>query len=65
MLKRSREDPSLVRLFQVRQGSEGSVVTPFEGFGPLFDDQEIARGLASESEDAVFEGLILRGLVDE
>jgi predicted ATPase len=65
MLRRSREDPTLVRLFQVRQGLEGTSVKPLDPKNPLFDDQEIARALASDSEDAVFEGLLMRGLLDE
>jgi predicted ATPase len=65
MLKRSREDSDLVRLFQVRQTPEGTSVVPFQAPGPLFDDPEIAQALASESEDAVFEGLVVRGLVDD
>jgi len=65
MLRRSREDPHLVRLFQVRQGPEGTTVQPFEPPGPLFDSRDIARALASDSEDAVFEGLVMRGLLDE
>lgn len=64
MLRRWRKDPGLVRLFQVRQRPEGSTVEPFEP-APLFDTKEIAQALASESEDAVFEGILMRGLLDE
>jgi predicted ATPase len=65
MLRRSRQDPDLIRLFQVWQEAGVTRVEPFEVPGTMFDDSEIARALASESEDAVFEGLVLRGLVDE
>jgi hypothetical protein len=65
MLRRSRQDPSLVRLFHVRQDATGTRVAPFDVAGPIFDDSEIAQGLASESEDGVFEGLMMRGLIDE
>jgi len=65
MLRRSRQDPSLVRLFHVAQGPEGTHIHPFDVPGALFDDTEIAQGLASEPEDGVFEGLMVRGLIDE
>jgi len=65
MLRRWRKNPELVGLFQVRQEGAGTNVAPFEVPGTMFDDSEIARALASESEDALFEGLVLRGLVDE
>lgn len=65
MLRRARQDPQMVRLFQVQQGLEGTRVKPFDPGNPLLDDQEIARALVSESEDAVFTGLLMRGLLDE
>jgi predicted ATPase len=65
MLKRSREDRELVRLFQVRQTPDGTEIVPFDVPGTLLDNQAIAEALSSESEDAVFEGLVLRGLIDE
>jgi predicted ATPase len=65
MLRRSRKEPDIVRLFQVRQGAEGTEVLPFDVPGPLFDNAAIAQGLSSQSEDSVFEGMVLRGLVDE
>jgi len=65
ILRRAREDPRLVQLFQVQQGLRGTTVRRFDSKNPLFDDQEIARALLSESEDAVFTGLLMRGLLDE
>ena len=49
----------------VRLGSQGTVVEPFDTSGPLFRDTEIAEALASRTEDGLFGNLILRGLVDE
>ncbi len=65
MLRRSRKDPELVRLFHVRQEPDGTRVAPFDVPGTMFDDNEISRALASDSEDGMFEGLMLRGLVDD
>jgi predicted ATPase len=64
MLRRSRENPDMVRLFHVRQEPDGTRIEPFEAPGPLFDDAEVTRALASESEDGLFEGLMVRGLID-
>jgi predicted ATPase len=52
-------------LLRVRQGSDGTEVVPFSVTGPLFRDDEIAEALKIRSEEAVFEGLMLRGLLDE
>lgn len=66
LLRRSLQTPHLVRLFHVRHDPEGTRVVPFDVPGPLFlDDSEMARALASSSEDGVFEGLMVRGLIDE
>ncbi len=65
MARRWRDDPHIVRLFQVRHDPEGTLVEPFDSAGRLFDDREIAEALSSNVEDAAFEGLVLRGLLDE
>lgn len=36
----------------------------FDPTGPLFENSEITQGLAAPSEDAVVEGMLLRGLLD-
>ena len=64
-LKRQASEPDDIGLFNVRLGSQGTVVEPFDTSGPLFRDTEIAEALASRTEDGLFESLILRGLVDE
>ena len=53
-----------IGLFNVRQTDAGTVVIPFESQGPLFRDAEITKALATETEDGLFESLMLRGLVD-
>ena len=53
-----------IGLFNVRQTDMGTVVIPFESQGPLFRDAEITKALTAETEDGLFESLMLRGLVD-
>lgn len=66
ILKKARKHPEQIGLFNVRKGVEGTTISQFETTGPLFDDAEIAEGLAAkDDEDAIFEGLVLRGMLDE
>ena len=37
----------------------------FDTDAPLFQDVEIAEGLTTPAEDALFENLVLRGFLDE
>jgi hypothetical protein len=39
-------------------------VSRFDVTGPLFKDHEIAQALTSGSEDGLFEGLMVRGMID-
>ena len=64
-LKRQASKPDDIGLFNVRLGSQGTVVEPFDTSGPLFRDTETAEAVPSRAEDGLFERLILRGLVDE
>ena len=67
VLKARRESGTSERigLFNVRHTERGTVIEPFDLPGVLFQDQEILKALADRGEDAVFESLVLRGLVDE
>ena len=65
MLKQAREHPKEIALLRVRQGLEGTEVVPFDVTGPLFQDTEIAEALSAAQEDGLFEGLVLRGMLDE
>ncbi len=58
--------PEKVRLYRVvrERGSSGTGFVPFEPLGPLFQDHEIRDALTTPAEDAIFEGLLLRGLLD-
>lgn len=65
ILKSVRSRPEEVGLFNVRREGQSTVIRPFEGAGPLFQDQEIASALTASTEDGLFESLLLRGLLDE
>lgn len=54
-----------VGLFNVRLSDGRTVINPFDASGPLLKDEEIAHALASPGEHASFQGLVLRGLLDE
>lgn len=59
--EKERNDVALLR---VRQGTTGTEVTRFD-VGPLFRDQAVAEDLRARTQDGLFEGLLMRGLVDE
>jgi predicted ATPase len=61
----SLQSQSDVALLNVRRGAKGTEVYPFDITGPLFKDREIAQALTSETEDRLFESLILRGMLNE
>lgn len=64
VLKQARARPKEIALLNVRQSAKGTTVTPFDVTGPLFKDREIAQALTSGSEDGLFEGLMVRGMID-
>lgn len=64
--KTSNEDIAKeMALFNVRRIQGRTVAKRFEMPGPLFTDEKIAEALSAKSEDGLFEGLLLRGLLDE
>ncbi len=63
--KRASDAPERIGLFNVRQEGGRTVVEPFELPGTLFEDQEVLAALTDRGESGVFEGLLLRGLIDE
>ncbi len=65
MLKKARELSGQVGLFRTYRGEEGTRIQPFSVVGPLFDDAAVAKALSDRGEDGVFEGLVLRGMLDE
>ena len=65
VIKQARANSERIGLFNVRRSSSGTEIEPFDVTGPLFADSEVAAALADRGEDGVFEGLALRGMLDE
>jgi hypothetical protein len=60
-MRSSRDD---VALLNIRHGADGTEVVPFEyDLESLFHD-DLSSALTAPTEDGVFEGLLLRGLLD-
>jgi predicted ATPase len=53
-----------VVLLNLRRGGQGTDIRVFDEFGPLFEDVDISDALTAQAEDGVFEGLLLRGMLD-
>jgi predicted ATPase len=64
ILRKAVAHPQDIALLNVKRGASGTEVKPFGSVGPLFDLPDVAKGLLNESEDGVFERLILRGQID-
>jgi len=65
-LRKQKERPEDIILMHVHQDEDGDTrIEPFEPVGPLFQDHELSRALTNGHEDGLFEGLMLRGLIDE
>jgi predicted ATPase len=66
VMKLAERHPAKVRLYRVVRERGSTVFVPFEPWGPLFQDLEIRDALTTPAEDAnaIFEGLLLRGLLD-
>jgi predicted ATPase len=64
VLHQAKKTPKEIALLQVRRERNGTTVGEFMVAGPLFQDSEISKGLTSLTEDGLFHGLILRGLLD-
>ena len=64
MLTKSREHPELIRLLQCTQEGRGTRLAPFQPPGPIFDGAEIRRVLSGAEDEAVVEGMLIRGWLD-
>ena len=64
LLRIHRERRGDFALLNVRRRAGWTDVVPFPEVGPLFQDKEIAMALAELSEEALFEKLLRRGLID-
>jgi predicted ATPase len=65
ILRKQKENPHDISLMKVGYGAGGTIIDTFDVTGPLFSDQEIRAALANGAEDGLFEGLLMRGLIDE
>lgn len=61
---RARESDE-ISLFNVRRVGHRTEIQRFDANAPLFQDVEIAEGLTTPAEDALFQNLVLRGFLDE
>lgn len=65
VLRQAQAHPGDIAMLRVRRFGGRTEVKPFDVTGPLFRDREIAEALTARPEDGLFEGLVLRGLLDE
>jgi predicted ATPase len=64
LLRIHRTEPGDFSLLNVRREGGRTLVAPLADIGQLFDDSEIAAGLADTAEEALFAKLLRRGLID-
>ena len=64
ILRETHPQAADTALLNVRQGGQGTEVHRFDASSSLFQDQEIAKALTSETEDGLFESLMLRKMLD-
>jgi len=65
VLRLTRDRRADLAMLSVRRGPEGTETEPFGFANGLFQDPQLAAALSAPSEDGIFEGLLLRGLLDE
>ena len=58
-------DSDDISLFNVRRVDHRTEIQRFDANARLFQDLEIAEGLTTPAEDALFGNLVLRGFLDE
>jgi predicted ATPase len=65
ILKRKAEFPGDIALVSVRSQRGATEFRPFETPLPLWESKEVMDALSAPTEDGIFEGLLMRGLLDE
>ena len=65
VIKRAQAHRDQIGLFNVRRSPSGTKIERFDIGSPLFTDSAIKEALTDRGEDGVFEGLTLRGMLDE
>jgi len=64
MLKHGQKHPGEVALMSVHHGASGTEFQGFDVDSPIFRDEELKAALCETGENGVFQGLMLRGLLD-
>lgn len=64
MLRKSREQPKLVKLLQCTQEGRETRLDPFDPTGPLYEDSEVLEALSGAEDEALVEALLIRGWLD-
>jgi predicted ATPase len=69
VLRAARSQPEgerkSIAMYRVVREGRLTRLHQFAAAGPLFEDSDLAKNLTSATEDGIFEGLMLRGLLDE
>ncbi len=64
LVRLSQEHPEQIKMYRTVRRGVHTAFEPFSTTGPLLADAEIRAVLTGQEEDGVFEGLMLRGLLD-
>lgn len=65
LVRQAREHPGKIALLRVVQGAAGTRVKPLDIAHPAFGDAELRQQLSTVDDASVFEGLVMRGLLDD
>jgi predicted ATPase len=65
VLKLAKEETQDVALLSVHRREGATLVRRFDPVGPLFVSDDLSADLSSSGEDGRFEGLLMRGYLDE
>ena len=66
IIRQARSNPNYdIGLFTFQSGNGETKIRSFPIRGEIFDDTEMIRQLTDRGEDGLFEGLVMRGFIDE
>ncbi len=64
ILRKAQKAPDDIAVVNLGRSGRKTEVQPLDPKSPLFTNPEITNGLASDREDGVFHGLLVRGMLD-
>jgi predicted ATPase len=64
ILRKAQDSPEDIAVVNLSRSGRKTQIQPLDPASPLFTDPEIAQGLTSDREDGVFQGLLVRGMLD-